>query len=274
MVMVAFLVAACGDGGTVTPDAKPLPMADAGCEPGPDAAPSGKALGDVSGTWAIIELSYAVVSAPLTSVQISRNLYTYDVTQTGADLTIVERPCDIQVDDEAGSESTRMLPTLWANIPATNRIGQLVQDKGGAYHFTTQMAYRTRGITMADIANDPMPDTDAGVADPRVEDWDMDGNPGITLLLTGILHGQAYVVQRDWNQYDAEQTSPDQIEGHTTWDSEQTYLGSDPPAIRILNVQASPDPDASKHKVLLVRVPAGSNCSYVVANQCQLFNGK
>ena len=84
----------------------------------------------------------------------------------------------------------------------------------------------------------------------------------------------AYVVQRDHNEYSGTQTSPDQIDALNTWGSEQVYLGSDPAAIADLNIQASPDPDASKHTVKLVRVPNGSDCTYVVENQCQLFDGK
>ncbi len=275
VAVVVLTMTGCGDNGaTPKPDAK-VDVTDGGCEPGPDAAPSGKPLGDVSGTWAIVEISHALVTGPLSSVQISRELYTYTVTQTGQDLQIVEQICDIHVDSEDDSEHTRFLPSLWANLPAVNRLGKLVDGGGGVFTFTTEKTYRTRGITMTDPAVDPMPDTDSGVTDPRVEDWDMDSHPGITLLLSGILRGQAYVVQRDFNVYNGKQSSPDQMEGITTWGSDQTYIGSDPDAIAKLNISASPDgAHPERDTFMLVRVPAGSNCAFVVANQCQLFNGK
>ena len=272
---ILLVVAACGDSTTTFPDAHVEPMPDAGCVPGPDAAPSGKPLGDVSGTWAVVETSIARVSQPLNSEQISRNLYTFEITQTGTDLQIVEHTCDIEVDDATGIETTRMLPALFTNIPPLTRAGALVPDGNGKFTFTTELAIHLRGVTMTDPANDPMPERDGGVAAGVViVDTDMDSHPGITLLLDGLLRGQAYVVQRDHNQYTATQTSPDQVEGHNVWASEQVYLGSDPESIANLNIPATPDPDASKHTGVLVRVPDGSDCSYVVTNQCQLFNGK
>lgn len=271
---ILLVVAACGDSTTTFPDAH-VDTFDAGCVPGPDAAPSGKPLGDVSGTWAVVETSIARVSQPLNSEQISRNLYTFEILQKGDMLQIVEHTCDIEVDDATGIETTRMLPALFPRIAPLDRGGSLVADGSGKFTFTTLPGIHLRGVTMNDPANDPMPDRDGGVAPGVViDDTDMDGHPGITLLLDGLLRGQAYVVQRDHNQYTATQTSPDQIDGHNMWGSEQVYLGSDPSSIANLNIQATPDPDASKHVVMLVRVPAGSDCSYVVTNQCQLFNGK
>jgi hypothetical protein len=272
---ILLVLAACGDSTTAFPDGHPVEVIDAGCVPGPDAAPSGKPLGDVTGTWAVVETSIARVSQPLNSEQISRNLYTFEITQKGAGLAIVEHTCDIEVDDATGIETTRMLPALFPRIPALNRIGGLVPDGNGKFTFTTQDAYHLRGVTMEDPATNPMPERDGGVAPGVViEDTDMDGHPGITLLLDGLLRGQAYVVQRDHNAYNATQSAPDLLEGHNVWGSEQVYLGSMPSSIAELNIQATPDPDASKHTVMLVRVPTGSDCSYVVTNQCQLFNGK
>jgi len=272
VVVATVLATGCGgDGGApATPDGAPIEI-DAGCVPGPDATPSSQALGDVNGSWAVLELSHARVGQPLNSVQISRELYTFTITQTGTDLAIVEQMCDIQVDDASGLESTRMLPSLWPSLPPVNRIGSLVADGAGGFTLTTMQAYRTRGITLVNIETDPLP-TDA--SDPRIEDWDEDSHPGITLLLDGILRGQAYVIQRDWNMYNASQVGIDLIEGHTMWDSEQVYLGSDPDSIAELNISADPDPDPSKHTVQLVRIPAGSDCAYVTANQCTLFAGK
>jgi hypothetical protein len=276
IVVVAASLCGCGgDNNTVFPDARVPVVPDAGCEPGPDAAPSGKALGDVSGTWAVVELSTAVVTGPLTSAQISRNLYTFVVTQTGTELSIVEHTCDIEVDDTMGLEKTRMLPTLWPNLPVLTRPGALVDEGGGHFTFTTQDAIHLRGVTMEDPVNDPMPARDGGVAPGVViQDTDMDDHPGVTLLLDGLLRGQAYVVQRDHNAYTGTQSSPDQIDGHNVWSSEQVYLGSMPQSIADLAINATPDPDPSKHTFQLIRIPDGSDCSYVVDHQCQLFDGK
>src|SRR5689334_12352194 len=100
VAMVVVLVSGCGDddddGDDVPtidgsmPDAKPMDEIDAGCLPQPDAAPSGKTLGDVSGTWAVNERVIALVGAPLNSKQLSRQLYVFEITQTGTELAINE----------------------------------------------------------------------------------------------------------------------------------------------------------------------------------------
>jgi hypothetical protein len=269
-VAAAMMMAACGDDDAAgTPDAFVPDPVDAGCVPGPDATAIATSTGDVTGTWAVLQLNTAVVTA-LNSTQIARNVHVYVMTQTGTDVSVTERLCEIKIDDTQDLEHTRMLPKFAPSIPMLTRNGALV-DNGGTLEFTTEQAYTSRGITLVNIATDPLP-TDP--SDPRIGDWDEDGNPGITLLLDGVLRGQAYVIQRDWNAYTGAQTAPDLIEGLAAWESDQIYLGSDPPEIAEINAIATPDPDPTTHTFMLVRIPDGSDCSYVLANQCTLFNGK
>ena len=271
-----LVVVGCGDGGgSEPPDAAgtvDAGMTDGACSASPDGAPSGHALGDLNGTWAVLERVHAVVGQPLPSSQLSRQMYTFDITQTGTDLAIVEHMCDIQVDDLSGAETTRMLPALFASLAPTNRTGSLTGDATAGFELTTVQAYRVRGVALTDIATEALP-TEA--TDPRLRDMDSDSKPGVTLLLDGLLDGRAYVVQREWNlYYDAALVTPDRIEGRSMWSSEQIYLGSDPPEIAELGIVATPDADPAKHEVVLVRVPDGSDCAFVAAHQCTLFDGK
>ena len=281
MALVVVLVSGCGDDDddgdddapaidASMPDAKPIDETDAGCLPQPDAAPSGKELGDVSGTWAVNERVIALVGAPLNSKQLSRQLYVFVITQNGTELAIDEHMCDIQVDDVDGLETTRTLPKLWEDLPVNPRVGFVIENKAGGFNFGLEKKFRVRGAALDNVETDPLPTT---AEDPRLRDQDSDSQPGITLLLDGILRGRAFVVQREFNQYDAQLVGPDRIEGRSMWNSEQVYIGSDPPEIAELGIQASPDPDPSKHNVLLVRVPDGSDCAYLIANQCSLFDG-
>jgi hypothetical protein len=280
MALVVVLVSGCGDddGGdddvpaidASVPDAKPVDQIDAGCLPQPDAGASGKELGDVSGTWAVNERVIALVGAPLNSKQLSRQLYVFVITQKGTELAIDEHMCDIQVDDTEGLETTRTLPKLWEDLPVNPRVGFVIENKAGGFNFGTEKKFRVRGAALDNVESDPLPTT---ADDARLRDQDSDAKPGITLLLDGIIDGKAYVVQREFNQYDAQLVGPDRIEGRSMWGSEQVYIDSEPDYIKELGIQASPDPDPSKHNVLLVRVPDGSDCAYLIANQCSLFDG-
>jgi hypothetical protein len=281
LVVGSFLGGACGDDDAGDDDAptidastidvkQPDPV-DAGCTPQPDATPSGKTEGDLSGTWAVNERVIALVGQPLNSSQLSRQLYVFDVTQEGENLTIAEHMCDIQVDDVNDLETTRTLPKLWEDLPVNPRTGTVVANKDGTFTFTLTKKFRVRGAALTDVENDPLPTM---ASDPRLRDMDSDSQPGITLLLDGILRGRAFVVQREFNQYTTTSVGADRLEGRSVWSSEQVYIGSDPPEIAELNAQAAPDPDPTKHNVFLVRIPDGSDCAYLVANQCSLFDGK
>ncbi len=270
MAALAAQTAACDDGGAPAgADATPGPPDAGTCIPGPDAGPAG-AAGDVTGTWAVVQLSTAVVTA-LNSTQVSRNVSLYVMTQTGTDVAITEQLCEIKVDDTAGLVRTRMLPKMAPSVPPLTRTATMAPDGAGGFDFVNAQAWTTRGITLANIETDVMPTM---ASDPRIGDWDDDDHPGITLILDGVIRGDAYVIQRDWNMHTCTQLDADHIQGLAAWDSEQIYLGSDPASIAELDAMADPDPDPTKHPISFVRIPQGSNCAYVLANQCQLFGGK
>jgi hypothetical protein len=267
--MLGVLAAvACGGGGgddMQDIDATP-PEPDASCMSLPDGG-SGPAAGEVGGTWARLQLTTVRVQG-FNPPQIARNVYLDEQVQNGTALTITETLCALQIDDTAELVYTRVLPSFLNALPPEARTGSIVPDGAGGFQFLMDKDFVTRGVTLVDQENDPLP-TDP--LDPQIGDWDMDSQPGMTLLLMGVLQGKAYVIQRDWSQLDGTQVHADRVTGLVVWDTEQIYLGSDPTAIADLNATPSPDTDPSKHTFVSVRIPPGSDCAYVVAHQCDLF---
>ncbi len=263
-----LLTTACGGGGGGNPDGGGGGGLDAAfCPVLPDGGVSGAATGDVTGTWAIQSKTLAQVQG-LGGAQLAMSSWLLEVTQTGTDLAVVETMCSLKIDSVNGNTKVRVTPSYITAVPPENRTGSVVDDGSGGFTVTLDENYIVRGATLTDEINDSLP-TDAG--DPRVGDWDMDGNPGVTLLIDGVLSGKAYVVQRDHNQYTGTQVDADRVEGRVVWGSEQNYMGSDPPEIAKLGSQAFPDPDPSKHTFVMIHLDDGADCAFVVANSCSLF---
>lgn len=258
------LAIGCGDDGGV-PDAGAEPDAAAGCSAElPDPLPQPN--GDLAGTWALFSKFYANVQG-FGGAQISRSFYLQEYTQFGEMLNATETLCTIEVDSEDGGTQIRLGPGYASSQPVVSRNGTLVPNNGG-FDIDLTTSYQVRGIDLADELNDPLP-TD--IADPRIVDEDGDGNPGLTLLVDGLLSGQLYTIQRDFNGYSGTQTAEDRIDGLGTWGNELIYLATNPDFLIDLVNPALPDPDPSLHTFQMVRIPAGSDCAYILQNRCALF---
>lgn len=259
----------CGDGDGADPVDAAAGAIDASFCPSPrDAGASEVPDGQLTGRWAMQNITLAQVQG-FGGAQEATTLWLHEIVQTGTDLAVVETMCSMKIDSVDELTTVRVTPGFVSAMPAENRLGTVTDAGGGTYGYALEQNYITRGVTLVDEATDALP-TDVG--DARIGDWDGDGKPGMTLLIDGILAGQAYVIQRDHTRFDGTQIDRGRVEGLIVWGSEQVYLGSDPENIAELASQAFPDPDASKHTFQLVRIPDDADCAYVNANACNLFH--
>ena len=264
-VIAGSLLAGCSDDANDTPDAAPPIDAPVACTADlPDPLPS--AAGDVSGTWGLFS-KYFSNAQGLSGSQISRSYYLQEYVQNGEELTVTETLCDIAIDAPTAGTSIRLGPGFAAAQPQVTRAGTIIAGID-SYEFSLELTYVARGVDLADVVDEELP-TDP--ADPRVLDPDNDGNPGLTLLLDGILSGQLFEVQRDFTELTGTQTSADRIEGLARWGSELSYLGADPEFLLDVVGEALPDSDPNKHTFEIVRLPPGSDCSYILENRCSLY---
>lgn len=261
------MLAACGSGAADMIDARTGDV-DASFCPARDAGAAETADGQLAGRWAMQNVTLAQVQG-FGGAQEATTLWLHEIEQTGGELAVVETMCSMRIDSVDELTTVRVTPGFVSAMPAENRTGTITDSGGGSHTYALTQNYITRGVTLSDERSDPMP-TEPG--DSRIGDWDGDGKPGMTLLIDGILAGQAYVIQRDHTRFDGTQIDRGRVEGLIVWGSEQVYLGSDPASIAELASQAFPDPDASKHTFQMVRIPEGADCAYVVANACNLFS--
>ena len=94
---------------------------------------------------------------------------------------------------------------------------------------------------------------------PGWEDWDADGNPGITLKVTSTLaSGMLYTVQRDWTIYDGTTAqASSKFKVAITFNTEQPSLGRSAGASSAIETSAAPSSDLTQHYAWFAKVDAG-----------------
>jgi hypothetical protein len=123
-----------------------------------------------------------------------------------------------------------------------------------------------RGAKLTDVANEPLPTTSD---DPRVFDQDLDGKPGVTVQVKGLLDGQIWLVQRGWQKGGCTLAGT-WCDGLLAWGDEQKILGADNPILKNPN-PTKVHPDATQSFFRSTRIQPGTTCADILAQRAQLF---
>lgn len=116
--------------------------------------------------------------------------------------------------------------------------------------------YTVRGVTTPYYLDPshPLPTGDQPATDgsPGWEDWDNDGNPGITGVLSGIVSGKIFVGPRVWTEMSGAVTDTSNFRLAVKWGQEQNVLGYD--GSSLLATEAAIGPDAQTHFAQFARL--------------------
>ncbi len=222
----------------------------------------------IEGAWAQILFYASINDVPAVGKTNGSTTTVQRVTveRTGTSLTMKVEPCTIEVDNGTPVVATIIPDAFVRSLGITERTGSLVFE-AGQWRYVQDRNLQLRGVKLEQPETDPLP-TEGD--DPQVWDQDEDGNPGVTVRITGITDGEVYVVQRDVHGLDGVVVG-DRMDGLADWNTEQVVLGSDNP---ILDMQTSvvKDPDASASYFRSTRVDASKTCEAIVAEKDQLFS--
>lgn len=254
----------------VVPDAGP-PGADAG--PPPDSAPAGfpevgAATGkppqdpacDLNGRWLV---SQRVLAAALSQEQASHNWFYYEIRHEGAEVVVTRGlHCGFEVmkktDLAASVDSSGAWPAFLRHNSSTGRRGTFIKEGTGC-RLRLEKEYVVRGATIAHYGNPavklPARTEKAEGGKPGWEDWDGDGNPGVSLTIRSALaSGTVYTCQRDWTIYDGVTAMGPKLKVALSYGVEQVALGRAPGAPMILESTAAPSSDPAQHFAWLHRL--------------------
>jgi hypothetical protein len=132
--------------------------------------------------------------------------------------------------------------------------------------FTAERFVEVRGARLDDLEGDALP---TEPDDPRVFDQDADGQPGMTVRISGLIDGEVYVVQRGIDAFEGERTAgtdtaPTRLDGRVVWSSEQSVLGADTEVLA-MSLPTSAVEDPAAHSVVFVRLGETADCATVLA---------
>lgn len=271
---VAALLSACGgdDGGSGGGGGSTTGQGGGGTGGGamscdPAAAPE---VTDVTGRWAMLVVGAQLVQAPGFVEPIGNRIISVLLvtqTQAGDAVSMSAEYCDHDTESDEVLAGAAIPDAYRDSLQPVTRTGTFAEGTGGRrYHLDTLVEVAGASIT---DATSPLP-TDP--TDPLVTDQDMDGNPGITIELTG-LSGSVYAVERRITEMNGVAVSADRIEGLVTFSSEQSVLGADPASIAdtVAMTQRSTDPDTCHSYFTMVRVADTDDCVAINAQGRALF---
>ena len=257
VLTLALVACSSGDGNGVLTDGGGGTMPDGMIGPA-----------NLSGTWAQLHVQASVSEWPVVGTVHVQNRSTYVVTITheGSSLKSTAKICSINVVADTTTMKTALSDKFRDSLPDQVRVGA-ISGGAGSYTVTFPKYTELRGIKLTDPLKDTMP-TDP--TDPRIFDQDGDGNPGMTVDVSGVATGKIYIIHRGWTILKGTRLTGNRIDGLLEWGDEQIVIGASSPLLK-QSPSARPESDPQKSYFKTVRVKDGTDCATLRAQGESLF---
>jgi hypothetical protein len=154
--------------------------------------------------------------------------------------------------------------TDYAAVVANASIDPAPEMEPGVI-FPTDTLWDIRGAKLANILTSPLPDyknCPHGNC-PEVWDQDLDGHPGMTTLMTGIISAEIYNSQRWSLMLNVNVVDANELEGLNVGSSDQKVIDATN-ASALLTLTYSMNPDLDRSYFRAVRLPDDASCEDVI----------
>ena len=176
-----------------------------------------------------------------------------------------------------------IMPQSFADALGTaDKESVLAKRDDGTVDFAQDVFWELRGIDPTCYGDNPAGYTlPENKDDPCVQDWDEDGNPGLSISAKGAMGGNMYMIEKASSKIHDGLVSADgqKITALVDWTDKQKILwastdtlekGSD-------NVQQNSSSQAGFGNgpfnfIEQFKIPEGSDCAYIVTNAATLFS--
>ncbi len=225
-------------------------------------------LPDLSGAWARAQVTTAMVDVPLLGELPSRTLAVtrLKIRQDGAEVSLDEEVCRLTTRAPTQLIKTTYPAAFLRAVSGNQRRGRLERDGRQVRYIEPKQAY-WRGMRPGTDVLEALP---ADAKDPRIDDGDGDGQPGLTVKVNGLIDGEIFLVQRSWSELRGELRSNDRIEGRIAWGSEERIVGATR-SMLTSSPKKRPDPNGTQSFFRMRRIPAAATCDEILARQKVLF---
>lgn len=212
----------------------------------------------LSGRWIYLEQLTTVADLTVLGETYStvRAIALYDLEEEGSRLRGPGALCDVGMRTESRFIQTVLPPSFRQAVAAPALELELIGE-GATRRVAQARQVRVVGARLTDPLREALP---TRAADPRVEDQDRDGHPGVTVRVEGFVEGEIYLVQRQWNELTGALKTPDRIEGQLRFGREERVLEATHSALE------EPPPVKSVYRrsfFRMLRVPAQTTCAEV-----------
>jgi hypothetical protein len=219
---------------------------------------------NLTGRWLV---SQRVLAVAIGQQQAAHTWLYYEIRQQGADLVVDKGlHCGFDVVKKtslaASVDSSAAWPSLVQRNSSRGRTGRFTRE-GDRCRLQFAREYVVRGATLPHYADPsrklPGRTEQAMGGQPGWEDWDGDGQPGISLKVTSPLaSGTLYTCQRDWTEYDGlVEPGARKLKLAVKYGGEQVPLGRSMGAAQAIESSSTPSSDPNAHFVWLHRLDDG-----------------
>ena len=217
---------------------------------------------DLTGRWLATDRE---VSEGMGAEEANHMWFYLELTQTGSQVTVTRGlDCGEEVRSISAVGANVDYPKLWPSLltkdPQTGRKGTSAATSSGC-SVSFEKRYMVFGATLPfyDDPSQALPTASqqASASSPGWEDWDQDGNPGVTFNVTGLAVGQIYLSSRKYNAWSGTiATGANAFKLADSWDGEQSLLGYTGSPLLTAAASNTRDSDDSLHFVEFARLDA------------------
>ena len=223
----------------------------------------------VVGTYAARMIVTTMQEVPLLgpSEATSTSIGLTTIARTGEAFEMVEAGCHVEA-ASGGGVMTEIPDVIAQTTPASASQLSFARE-GEAIVWSRPQTITLVSVALTDPAAEALPTSGT---DPRVLDQDNDGNPGVTVKVSGLATGDIFVVQRNRTAYQGSLDGDGLLSGLISDASDQSVVGSSNPLLN-QNIPTTPHEDPSRSTIELVRVDDSYDCARVVSEAGALFGG-
>jgi hypothetical protein len=195
------------------------------------------------------------------------NFLLHRVRESDGGLVVESRYCHIE-QEPLGRVRTSLGPRFVAAMPSWEASLTRDSESEDAGAMRLAEAVMVLGARLDDPADDALP---ADADDPRITDPDGDGNPGVTVEVSGFVSGQVYVVQRLVRGLLGTATPDGRATGTVIGTGNQVVIGASNAILKTFTPRFEHNPDPKRNTFVWLPVPDGSTCESVMAGRDRLF---
>lgn len=191
--------------------------------------------------------------------------------------------CNIKIDNSMSSMLQVIMPQSFADALGTaDKESVLAKRDDGTVDFAQDVFWELRGIDPTCYGDNPAGYTlPENKDDPCVQDWDEDGNPGLSISAKGAMGGDMYMIEKASSTIHDGLVSADgmKITALVDWTDKQQILWASTSALESGsdNVQQNSSNktgfgNGPFNFIEQFKIPEGSDCAYIVNNAATIFS--